>query len=255
MIDGEGIYRLETKEVGDKKDNDAKRKLKKYYDYYINAIITITSNIVMIEEMSENTEKMHALVQCAPFFVNNAYINAWFAVVVKTYNLFCGDTSVDKFLNFVEQNRKKLFTTDHYQCWIPEDKNKLIGFEKKWEMVEREDLDMLLDRSRKKIEACKEKVEKVKAVRDKMYAHMDKQMLDKDKQHQCLGDISVSILKELAETVGEVFNSIYYYDRNTSCYWELVNCKDVQNIAYRCQWFSDHRDDVAKIRLGLPINQ
>ena len=254
FICGVETFTLETKEVDNTKGNAAKTKLVQCYDYYEKSIVMITSNIELIKSMHDHSVEIQTLYDCAPFFINNAYLNAWYSIVVKICRLFGNDeTCFDRFLNFVEQNESLLFTADYYQRWVPSGKEKSTCNEIEWEKVERNNLKEVINKDRLTLQDCQQKVSKVKAIRDKIFAHMDKEMLDIKKQDNCLSKISINLLDDLARKAGDIFNSIYYYDKNTVFHFPIMNYDDVLNLSRRCKWYQDHKEEIVRIRLGVPV--
>lgn len=239
-------YTAETKVVETGVDNELKEKYRNLISYFENSLTQIYADIDLIKTFRDRTDDVQILFDYAPCFMSNAYYNTWDTTIVKLSRLiYDSDTNVEKFINFIEQNHKQLFTTEHYVALIPADEefDEAIA---NWKLKERDNITEVITAARSTYENLKKDSTQLKALRDKVFAHRDKKMLNAENMKTAMMDFNVDALEALAKQIAEIVNGIYYYDCFTSIAFKPINSDDVLVLSNACKKYEENKPYIIK---------
>lgn len=242
-------YTVEHKSVDDTGPNANKRKLEAYFKRYEQEMLQIRTNIEILKHYKDSPDDIEILVNYAPCFVKTAWLNMWRTAVVGMGSILVNrkteQTSMFKFLEYVETNQKSIFTREFYERFIPDDMG--IDNEIEWIKEEREPLSCVIFRCQELLNAQKLDIEKLLALRDKLYAHFDEKSLESDFQKNLLGDVNVDLLDQLAHVIQEVYNLIHVQYDNSTMSLTYSNCDDIVVLESVVRRYDQYKADILEL--------
>lgn len=228
-----GLY---TREFIEKDNGDPNCVQRKNFENYIHSYwaigCQIATNIKCYEILT--TKAADNLFKISSNFFSAFLYNTISTSVIQLSAFFSDfdSASVNKFLNFCEQNQKIIFTKETYWRRIGDDTqimpiNKGVFSEK-------------LKAARNMLEENSEIIKEIKTLRDKVFAHFDKNFLVTQKNQY---ELTIDTLKRCLAIYQNVVNKIYvFYDSKELCF-ESMNISDIEQLIGIVNFYSDNKNN------------
>lgn len=214
---------------------------RKRFEEYIKSLwekgCRIATNIrnyeLLVNEDANNLFKVSAGFFTAAIYNTFALATIWLAAFFSDSD----SASIIKFLNYCEQNQKRIFTKEFYEEKINVPNSKI--------RIDMGDFPARLKEARELLNDHVVLLQKLKENRDKIFAHFEKEFLV---THRIDMSISLADLKELLNLAKNIVNKIgVYYDRSIRDF-EPLNISDIQQTISIVDSFIKNKKVIIKLK-------
>lgn len=196
--------------IGTNTEKGIKKKFEEYSNYIIEEITEIDSMFDAYIGIYNKRVDCVELINMAPAFwglVMDSFLNYSILMLAKLFDNDNEVISINKYINFVEQNKKYLFSNEINT-----------------------DLAMKVKHIKKKLEEKENYINKLKYVRDKSVAHNDKNIINKKIDVYEQHNFTIEEIHTLIEMVKEIVNIFWFEYSNIYEVLEATNKGDYEIV-------------------------